>query len=115
MHRLRLRLTFLRCALTLIKRGNGKLERGYFLRRNLRRMLEHKEVMGSIQRTPVLGVLRFVTAADFVDPAPLIDAAYIIRVDISSSNFPEFSNHTNTVGNWAEQTTYQIALPLECV
>lgn len=32
-----------------------------------------------------------------------------IRVDISSSNFPEFSNHTNTVGNWAEQTEYKIA------
>jgi len=32
-----------------------------------------------------------------------------IRVDISSSDFPEFSNHTNTVGNWAEQTGYKIA------
>lgn len=32
-----------------------------------------------------------------------------IRIDISSSNFPEFSNHTNTVGNWAEQTEYKIA------
>ena len=32
-----------------------------------------------------------------------------IRIDISSSNFPEFTNHTNTVGNWAEQTTYKVA------
>lgn len=39
----------------------------------------------------------------------MVDAGHRIRVDISSSNFPEFSNHTNTVGNWAEQTGYQIA------
>jgi putative CocE/NonD family hydrolase len=32
-----------------------------------------------------------------------------IRIDISSSDFPEFSNHTNTVGNWAEQTEYKVA------
>lgn len=32
-----------------------------------------------------------------------------IRIDISSSNFPEFTNHTNTVGNWAEQTTCKVA------
>ena len=32
-----------------------------------------------------------------------------IRIDISSSDFPEFSNHTNTVGNWAEQTETKIA------
>lgn len=38
-----------------------------------------------------------------------ISAGNRIRIDISSSNFPEFSNHTNTVGNWAEQTEYKIA------
>jgi putative CocE/NonD family hydrolase len=32
-----------------------------------------------------------------------------IRVDISSSNFPEYSIHTNTFGNWAEQTEAVIA------
>ncbi len=38
-----------------------------------------------------------------------VSAGNRIRIDISSSNFPEFSNHTNTVGNWAEQTEYKIA------
>jgi hypothetical protein len=38
-----------------------------------------------------------------------VSAGNRIRIDISSSNFPEFSNHTNTVGNWAEQTSYQVA------
>ncbi len=38
-----------------------------------------------------------------------VSAGNRIRVDISSSNFPEFTNHTNTVGNWAEQTEYKIA------
>ena len=32
-----------------------------------------------------------------------------IRVDISSSNFPEYSIHTNTAGSWAEQTEYNVA------
>lgn len=38
-----------------------------------------------------------------------VSAGNRIRIDISSSNFPEFSNHTNTVGNWAEQTEYKVA------
>ena len=38
-----------------------------------------------------------------------VSAGNRIRVDISSSDFPEFSSHTNTVGNWAEQTGYKTA------
>ena len=38
-----------------------------------------------------------------------VSAGNRIRIDISSSDFPEFSNHTNTVGNWAEQTETKIA------
>ena len=38
-----------------------------------------------------------------------VSAGNRIRIDISSSAFPEFSNHTNTVGNWAEQTETKIA------
>ena len=38
-----------------------------------------------------------------------VPAGHSIRVDISSSDFPEFTNHTNTVGHWAEQTGYKVA------
>ena len=38
-----------------------------------------------------------------------VSAGNRIRVDISSSDFPEFTSHTNTVGNWAEQTETKIA------
>ena len=38
-----------------------------------------------------------------------ITAGNRIRIDISSSDYPEFSSHTNTVGNWAEQTSYKVA------
>ena len=38
-----------------------------------------------------------------------VSAGNRIRIDISSSNFPEFTSHTNTVGNWAEQTETKIA------
>lgn len=32
-----------------------------------------------------------------------------LRVDISSSNFPAYNNHTNTAGNWAKQKDVFIA------
>ena len=38
-----------------------------------------------------------------------VSAGNRIRIDISSSDFPEFTSHTNTVGNWAEQTETRIA------
>lgn len=38
-----------------------------------------------------------------------------IRIDISSSDYPEFSSHTNTVGNWAEQTSYKLAHQKICL
>lgn len=38
-----------------------------------------------------------------------IPAGHSIRIDISSSNFPEFASHTNTVGNWALQTESKVA------
>ena len=38
-----------------------------------------------------------------------VSAGNRIRIDNSSSDFPEFTNHTNTVGNWAEQTETKIA------
>ena len=32
-----------------------------------------------------------------------------LRVDVSSSNFPTYAAHTNTKGNWAEQTEAKVA------
>ena len=32
-----------------------------------------------------------------------------VRVDVSSSNFPTYAAHTNTKGNWAEQTAAKVA------